>query len=138
MRFLLAFVLAAFVAGSATGFGAAQLATAQRASPAIGVVRYMDALRHQDGRQIWASYSAAFQERHILEGDSEAATIALYEKFREDGASIDETIYVGGYQARESGYFLYVTRHFRPHDQPIEVVWIFQTDSAGLIDRVVI
>jgi len=31
-----------------------------------------------------------------------------------------------------------VTRHFRPHDQTIEVVWIFQTDPAGLIDRVVI
>jgi hypothetical protein len=138
MRFLLAFVLAAFAAGSAAGFGAAQLATAQRTSPPIGVVRYMDALRQLDGRLIWASYSAAFQERRILEGDSEAATIALYEKFREDGASIDETIYVSGYQARESGYFLYVTRHFRPHDQPIEVVWIFQTDPAGLIDRVVI
>jgi hypothetical protein len=47
-------------------------------------------------------------------------------------------VYVGGYQAPESGYFLSVTRHFHLKAAPIEVVWIFQTDGAGLIDRTVI
>jgi hypothetical protein len=98
----------------------------------------MDALRRHDGRQIWASYSPAFRERRVEEGDSEAATIALFEEQRRKGASIDEEAYVGGYQAPESGYYLCVTRHYRPDAPPIEVVWIFQTDDAGLIDRIVI
>jgi hypothetical protein len=137
MRFALALALAIFAVGSAVGFGAARF-TSTRASPPIGVGRYMDALCRHDGRLIWASYSPAFQERRVEEGDSEAATIALFDKLRRDGSSIDEVVYVGGYEAKESGYFLCVTRHFRAGAEPIEVVWIFQTDPAGLIDRIVV
>jgi hypothetical protein len=140
---LLAIALAIFAAGGAVGFGAAGFAAADRAHPdpppaPVGVARYMAALRDHDGRQIWASYSPAFQERRIAEGDSEAATIALFDEQRQKGARIDEEVYVGGYQGQESGYFLYVTRHNRPNLPPVEVVWIFQTDDQGRIDRIVI
>jgi hypothetical protein len=98
----------------------------------------MEALRHHDGKLIWASYSPALQEQHTREGDSEAVTIAFFDEQRRKGARIDEEAYVGGYQAQESGYYLYVTRHYRPNASPIEVVWIFQTDGDGLIDRIVV
>jgi hypothetical protein len=120
------------------GFGVASRAVAHSAPVPVGVARYMAALRRQDWAQIWASYSPAFRERRIEEGDSEAATVALFEEQRRKGASIDEEVFVGGYQAQESGYFPCVTRHFCPNQAPIEVVWIFQTDEAGLIDRIVI
>jgi hypothetical protein len=138
VRFILALAVATFALGSAAGFEAARFATSPHQPAPIGVVRYMEALRRHDGKQIWSSYSPAFQERRIQEGDSEAATIGFFDEQREKGARIDEEEYVGGYQAPESGYFLYVTRHFRPNHAPIEVVWIFQTDDAGLIDRIVI
>jgi hypothetical protein len=138
MRFPLGLALVIFTLGSAGGFGAARVVIAPPIPAPVGVVRYMDALRRHDGRLIWASYSPALRERRIEEGDSEAATVALFDRFRQDGASIDDVVYVGGYQARESGYYLCVTRHFRAGAAPIEVVWIFQTDPAGLIDRIVV
>jgi hypothetical protein len=120
------------------GFGAASFAGSHPPPAPAGVVRYMDALRRHDGQQIWASYSPAHQEQLVREGDSEDATIAFFDDQRQKGARIDEEAYVGGYQATESGYYLCVTRHFRPNQAPIEVVWIFQTDDQGLIDRIVI
>jgi hypothetical protein len=138
MRLILGLALAIFGAGTAAGLGATSLSVAHPPPTPPGVVRYMEALRRDDGKQIWASYSPAFRERRIREGDSEAATIALFETLRQRGASIDEETYVGGYQAQESGYFLCVTRHYRPKQAPIEVVWIFQTDEASLIDRIVV
>jgi hypothetical protein len=138
VRFLLALALAIFALGAAAGFGAAGLAVAHPPAVPAVVARYMEALRRHDGKQIWASYSPAFQARRIQEGDSEEATIALFDRLRREGASIDEEVCVGGYQAQESGYFLCVTRHFRPNQAPIEVVWIFQTDGNGLIDRIVV
>ena len=137
-RLVLGLAPATFLAGGAVGFGVAGLAVAHPTPVPVGVARYMAALRRHDGAQIWASYSPAFRERRIQEGDSEAATVALFDEQRRKGARIDEEEYVGGYQAQESGYFLCVTRHFRPGAAPIEVVWIFQTDEAGLIDRIVI
>jgi hypothetical protein len=138
VRLFPALALAILAAGGATGLGVASLAGAHPPPAPVGVVRYMEALRRHDGKQIWASYSPAFRERRIREGDSEAATVAFFAEQGQKGASIDEETYVGGYQAPEFGYYLCVTRHFRPDAAPIEVVWIFQTDDAGLIDRVVI
>jgi hypothetical protein len=77
----------------------------------VGVARYVAALRRHD--------------RPVREQ-------------RRRGARIDDEEYVGGYRRPESGYFLCVTRHLRPNPPPLEVVWILQTDDAGLIDRIVI
>jgi hypothetical protein len=138
VRLFLALMVAVFALGSAAGFGAASLVTPRSHPAPVGVIRYMEALRRHDGKQVWASYSRAFQEQHIRDGGSEADTIAFFEEQRQKGARIDEEAYVGGYQAPESGYYLFVTRHFRPNQATIEVVWIVQTDDAGLIDRIVI
>jgi hypothetical protein len=138
MHSLLGIALAIFAAGIAAGFGIAGLAAPKPSPAPVGVTRYMSGLRDHDGQQIWASYSPAHQEQLVREGDSEDATIAFFDDQRQKGARIDEEAYVGGYQAAESGYYLFVTRHFRPNAAPIEVVWIFQTDDQGLIDRIVI
>jgi hypothetical protein len=138
MHSLLGVALAIFAAGIATGFGMAGLAAPKHPTAPVGVTRYMVGLRDHDGKEIWTSYSPAHQEQLVRDGDSEDATIAFFDDQRQKGARIDEEAYVGGYQAAESGYYLYVTRHFRPNAAPIEVVWIFQTDDQGLIDRIVI
>jgi hypothetical protein len=138
VRLVLGLALAIFALGAAAGFAATNLMVAHPPPASVGVTRYMEGLRRLDGKQIWASYSPAFRKSHVEEGGSEDATSAFFAEQRQKGARIDEVEYVGGYQAQESGYFLFVTRHFRPNQDPIEIVWIFQTDEAGLIDRIVI
>jgi hypothetical protein len=52
IRFLLGSALAIFGAGSAAGFGAANLNVARPPSAPAGVVRYLEALRRHDGKLI--------------------------------------------------------------------------------------
>ena len=136
MRVLLALALAIFGVGTAAGFGAARLTAARTPDVPVGVVRYMAGLRAWDGRAVWRSYSPDYQALLTDQGTSEAATVALYDELRRQGASIDEVSHVGGYQTRGGGYFLYVTRHVRPDAEPTEVVWVFRTDADGLIESI--
>jgi hypothetical protein len=112
------------------------LTTPRVSAPPVGVTRYFDGLRAWDAHTVWSSYSADYQQTLQEEGTSEQATASLYQSLRQQGASIDEVSYVGGYQTSKSGYFLYVTRHFATNEPPTEVVWVFQTDNAGLIDSI--
>ena len=137
MRLLAVLVVAAFVLGGAAGFGAGTRLAPRPPAPSAGVARYMSGLQKYDGQLIWASYSGPYQEQRTQEGDSESKTVELYADLRSKGAHIDEVSYIGGYQTSKVGYFLYVTRHYRQDQEPIEVVWIFLTDSDGLIDMVI-
>jgi hypothetical protein len=104
--------------------------------PAVGVVRYIEGMRAWDGRAVWASYAPDYQRLLESEGGGETATVSLYADLRGKGSSIDEVSYVGGYQTRTSGYFMYVTRHLPKGEDPTEVVWVFRTDEAGLIESI--
>ncbi len=56
---------------------------------------------------------------------------------RENPAShIDQVQYVGGYQTKDKGYFIFVTRHFESGKEPVEVMWVFVTDGDGLVDLI--
>jgi hypothetical protein len=136
MRFFLALALAIFGAGGAAGYEAARLGGAHQAPPPVGVVRYMAGLRAWDGHAVWRSYSPDLQALLRDEGGGEAATVALYDELRARGASIDAVAYIGGYQTKDGGYFLYVTRHVRPDAEPAEVVWVLRTDADGLIESI--
>src|SRR5262249_40154618 len=137
VRALVIPVVIAFALGCAVGFGAGSRLAPRPPAPAAGVARYMTGLQKYDGELIWTSYSAYFQEQRINQGDSEGKTRALYDDLRNKGARIDDVTYIGGYQTSKIGYFMYVTRHYRTGEEPIEVVWIFVTDSDGLIDMVI-
>jgi hypothetical protein len=136
MRVLLALALAVFGVGTAAGFGAARLTAARTPDVPVGVVRYMAGLRAWDGHAVWRSYSPDYQALLTDQGASEASTVALYDELRKQGASIDEVSYVGGYQAKNAGYFLYVTRHFQKDRESTEVVWVLRTDADGLIESI--
>jgi hypothetical protein len=136
MRFSLALALAIFGAGGAAGFGAASLAGAHPPPAPVGVVRYVAGLRAWDGHAVWQSYSPDYQTLLREQGGGEAATVDLYDELRAKGASIDEVSYIGGYQTKGGGYYLYVTRHYRPNEEPTEVVWVFRTDADGLIESI--
>lgn len=136
MRAWRSVLVLAFVVGISVGFGAGFSVAPRPPPPAIGVAGYMDGLQKLDGHKIWESYAPDFQDQRIQEGDSEAATVALFDHLRQGNASIDEVTYLGGYQTTERGFFLYRTRHFRPNQEPIEVVWIFLTDPDGMVEMI--
>jgi hypothetical protein len=136
MRTLMIGSIVAFLVGSLVGFGTSRLASKPSPPPAVGVARYLAGLRAWDAHAVWASYSPDYQALFAEEGGGEAATVNLYDELRQQGASIDEVAYIGGYQTSKAGYFLYVTRHFLKGEEPIEVVWIFRTDEDGLIDSI--
>src|SRR5262249_15620464 len=52
----------------------------------------------------------------------ETAMVALYDELCAKGASNEDASYIGGYQIKGEGYFLYVTRYVRPDEELIEVV----------------
>jgi hypothetical protein len=136
MRPLLSVSIVVFLIGSLVGFGTGQLASKQSPPPATGVARYIEGLRAWDGHAVWESYSPDYQSLLVEEGGGEAATVGLYAQLRKQGASIDQVDYIGGYQTKDAGHFLYVTRHFVEHQPPIEVVWVLQTDADGLIESI--
>jgi hypothetical protein len=136
MRLLLGVAVATFLTGLLVGSAATAFRSRDPTPPPAGVVRYLDGMRHWDGRAVWESYSSDYQNLLTEEGGGEASTIALYDELREQGASIDDVSYVGGYQTRETGCFLFVTRHFADKREPIEVIWIFRTDPDGLIESI--
>jgi hypothetical protein len=136
MRGMINASIAVFLFGSLVGFGTTRLTERRFPPPAVGVARYLEGMRTWDGHAVWSSYSADYQNLLAEEGGGEAATVRLYDELRTRGASIDEVSYVGGYQTRMTGYFLYVTRHFLKGEDPIEVVWIFRTDADGLIESI--
>jgi hypothetical protein len=125
-----------FLVGLLVGFGTSRLASKPSPPPAVGVARYLEGMRAWDGHAVWASYSPDYQGLLVEEGGGEAATVGLYDELRRQGASIDEISYVGGYQTKQAGYFLYVTRHFVKDQEAMEVVWIFRTGADGLIDSI--
>jgi len=136
MRTLMITCIIVFIIGSLVGFGTSQLASKQSPPAAVGVARYVEGLRTWDGHAVWTSYSPDYQALLVEEGGGEAETVALYDELRKQGASIDEVSYIGGYQTKKAGYFLYVTRHFVENQEPSEVVWVFRTDADGLIDSI--
>ena len=80
MRSLLAISLGVFLTGGAASFELSNFVVRHPPLAPVGVTRYMEALREHDGKRIWASYSPAFQEVRVREGDSPAATIAFYDE----------------------------------------------------------
>jgi hypothetical protein len=125
-----------FLVGALLGFGTARLTSRPSPAPALGVARFLGGMRAWDGHAVWASYATDYQNLLVEEGGGEAATVSLYEELRRQGASIDDADYIGGYQTTQAGYFLYVTRHFQKGEDPVEVVWVFRTDAAGLIESI--
>jgi hypothetical protein len=136
MRIFLSASIVVFLVGALVGFGTGQLASKPSPPPASGVARYIEGLRAWDGHAVWQSYSPDYRSLLVEEGGGEAATVSLYDELRQQGASIDQVDYVGGYQTRQAGCFLYVTRHFLKDQDPIEVVWVLRTDEDGLIDSI--
>jgi hypothetical protein len=136
LRRLIGVALASLVLGAALGYGVG-LATAPRPPPpGPAVARYMAGLRRMDGAELWASMSPDLHAQALREGDSEAKFAAFYARMREQGGRIDQVEYVGGYQAREKGLFIYVTRRLDPGKEPLEIIWILVTGPEGLIDYV--
>jgi hypothetical protein len=62
--------------------------------------------------------------------------VDFYRQLRARGNRIDQVQYRGGYQAREKGLFIYITRRLDPGKEPLEIVWVLVTGPEGLIDYV--
>jgi hypothetical protein len=136
MRILSSAFVVVFLSGALVGFGTSRLASTRSPPPAVGAARYVESMRAWDGHAVWESYSRDYQDLLAQEGGGEAETVRLYDELRQQGASIDEVSYIGGYQTIHGGYFLYVTRHFVKGEEASEVVWVFRTDEDGLIDGI--
>jgi hypothetical protein len=136
MRTLSNAFLVVFLIGSLLGFATGRRVALPATALAVGVARYVEGMRTWNGRAVWESYSPDYQDLLAEEGGGEAETVRLYDELRQQGASIDEVAYIGGYQTNHGGYFLYVTRHIDKGEGASEVVWVFRTDEAGLIDGI--
>jgi hypothetical protein len=128
--------LAFLVLGSALGYGVGMVTISRPPAPGPAAARYMVGLQQMDGAELWASMSPDMQGKAIREGDSPAAFADFYRGLKERGNRIDQVQYVGGYQTKEKGLFVYVTRRFDPGKEPIEIVWVLVTGPEGLIDYV--
>jgi hypothetical protein len=105
--------------------------------PGSAPARYMAGLQQMDGEALWVSMSPSLQAQAIREGDTEATFADFYRQLRTRGNRIDEVQYVGGYQAKDKGMFVYVTRRVDAGKEPIEIIWILVTDPEGLVDYVI-
>jgi hypothetical protein len=136
LRPLIGIALAFLALGSLLGYGAGMATTPRPPAPPSAVARYMAGVQATDGAAIWASMSADFQARTMREGDTPASFAAFYRQMKERGNRIDQVQYVGGYQTREKGLFVYVTRRLDPGKEPIEIVWVLVTGPEGLVEAV--
>jgi hypothetical protein len=137
-RYMLIGVALAFLAlGSALGYGIGMLTISRPPAPGPAAVRYMAGLQRMDGPELWASMSPDMQAKASREGDSPAAFADFYRGLKDRGNRIDEVHYVGGYQTKEKGIFVYVTRRFDQGKEPIEIVWVLVTGPEGLLDYVI-
>ena len=137
-RHVLIGVALAFLAlGSVLGYGAGAVTTSRPPAPGPAAASYMDGLQRFDGAELWASMSPDMQAKAIRDGDSPAAFAEFYQGLKDRGSRIDQVQYVGGYQTREKGLFVYVTRRFDPGKEPIEIVWVLVIGPEGLVDYVI-
>jgi hypothetical protein len=96
----------------------------------------MAGLQRLDGAALWASMSPDMRKTALARGDSEAAFVAFYREMKARGNHIDQVQYVGGYQTKEKGLYIYVTRRIDPGKEPIEIIWVLVTGPEGLVDYV--
>ena len=137
-RYILISVALVFLAlGSALGYGAGTVTMSRQPAPGPAAVSYMAGLQRFDGVELWASVSPHMQAKSIREGDTAAAFADFYQGLKDRGSGIDQVQYVGSYQTREKGLFVYVTRRFDPGKEPIELVWVLVTGPEGLVDYVI-
>jgi len=136
MRLLVSVALAFLALGSALGYGVGAATLPRPPPPGPAVARYMAGLQRMDGDALWSSMSPDFQGQAIREGDSKAAFADFYQQMKARGNRIDRVQYVGGYQTREKGIFIYVTHRLDPGKEPIEIIWVLVTGPEGLIDYV--
>jgi hypothetical protein len=133
---LIGIALTFLALGSLLGYGLATTIVPHPPPPGPGVARYMAGVQRLDGSEVWASLSPDLQTQKIREGDSPAAFAAFYEQLKERGGRIDQVQYVGGYQTKEKGIFVYVTRRLDPGKEPLEIIWVLFTGPEGLVDYV--
>ena len=134
---LIGLALAFLALGLALGFGVGLVTVSHPPAPGPAAARYMDGLQRFDGAELWASMSTEMQAKAIREGDSPAAFAEFYRGLKDRGGRIDQVQYIGGYQTREKGIFIYVTRRFDPGKEPTEIVWVLVTGPEGLVDYVI-
>lgn len=128
--------LAFLAIGCALGYLVGTATAPHSPPPSPAVARYMAGVQQSEGTEVWASMSPDFQAQIIREGDTPASFAAFYRQLRQRGNRIDQVQYVGGYQTREKGIFIYVTRRFDPGKEPLEIIWILVTGPEGLVDDV--
>ncbi len=136
MRLLIGVALVCLALGSALGYGIGEATIPRPPPPGLAVANYMAGLQRMDGAEIWASMSPDMQGKAISDGDSPAAFADFYRGLKDRGGRIDQVEYVGGYQTKGKGLFVYVTRRFDPGKEPIELVWVLVTGPEGLIEYV--
>jgi hypothetical protein len=136
MRLLIGVALVCLALGTALGYGIGEATLPRPPPPGLAVARYMAGLQRMDGAELWVSMSPEMQGKAIREGDSTAAFAAFYQGLKDRGNRIDQVQYVGGYQTKEKGLFIYVTRRLDPGKEPIEIIWVLVTGPEGLIDSV--
>jgi hypothetical protein len=135
-RRLIVVALVFLVLGAALGDRVAAATLPQPPTPGPAVVRYMAGVRRADGAEIWASMSPGYQAQAMREGDTPASFAAFYQQLKARGNRIDQVQYVGGYQTKEKGIFVYVTHRIDPGKEPIEIIWVLVTGPEGLVDYV--
>jgi hypothetical protein len=136
MRLLLVVALMSMMVGSVLGYGVGLTSTTHPPPPSSAVARYMAGVQRLDGTEMWASMSPDARAQAIHGGDSPADFAAFYDQLKARGGRIDQVQYVGGYQTKEKGLFIYVTRHLDPGNDPLETVWVLVTGPEGLVDDV--
>jgi hypothetical protein len=136
MRLLIGIALVFLALGVALGYGVGAATHPHPPPPGPAVARYMAGLQRWDGAELWASMSPDMHAQALRQGDTEAKFAAFYAQLRERGSRIDQVEYVGGYQTKEKGLFIYVTRRIDAGKEPIEIIWVLVTGPEGLIDYV--
>jgi hypothetical protein len=121
---------------AALGYGIGTATAPRSPPPGLVVARYMAGLQRMDGAELWASMSPDMRALALKRGDTEAAFVDFYRGLRERGGRIDQVKYVGGYQTKEKGLFIYVTRRSDPGKEPVEIIWVLVTGPEGLVDYV--
>jgi hypothetical protein len=124
------------VLGSALGYGMGAATVPRPLSPDPAVASYMAGLQRMDGAELWASMSPDMRAQAQRAGDTETSFVDFYRQLKARGNRIDQVQYVGGYQTKEKGLFIYVTRRLDPGKEPLEVIWVLVTGPEGLIDYV--
>lgn len=129
----IAYGVVCFVVGLAVGVAATLQLSPRPPAPGIGPQRFVEGYAKNDGRLIWSSYSPAYQQTLAASGTGESQTVAMYAWFQQRKAGVDSYRYLGGYQTRDYGVYLYLVRTHDETGAHADSIWYFTTDANGLI-----